>query len=182
MQEKPKIHFFLPIGGFKGCFQAGFLYRLLKKYKDFFEIYQVDGSSVGCLNGYSMFLDIETTKKIWYSIKSSTDIFPPSSDMYFGKEVISLFKSVNSFGYSTNKKLKKIIDDNIGKNFVTDKLNISVVELETGKCKYINSLNMLSNSYLVYNFICRQRNVKIRNFFFTIYKYYLSNIMFLNYL
>ena len=32
---KKKIHFILPGGGVTGCFQAGFLYRLFKDYKDY---------------------------------------------------------------------------------------------------------------------------------------------------
>ena len=145
-KKKPLIHFFLPIGSYKGSYQAGFLYRLFKKYKDYFEIYQVDGTSVGALNGYGIFGDIENLRNIWFSIKSGSDIFPPSSDMYIGKEIVALFKSINSLGYSTNKKLKNIIEPN---NHITEKLNISVVDLDKGECLYINCLNKNFKEYLL---------------------------------
>ena len=48
---KKKIHLILPGGGAKGVFQAGFLYRLHKKYNDKFVINYIDSTSVGALNG-----------------------------------------------------------------------------------------------------------------------------------
>ena len=48
---KPKIHFILPGGGFRGAFQAGFMYNLFKQYEDTFEITRIDGTSAGALNG-----------------------------------------------------------------------------------------------------------------------------------
>ncbi len=68
--------------------------------------------------------------------------------MYIGKEIISLLKSINTLGYSTNKKLKNIIG-NHNESIKTEKLNISVVELDTGKCKYINGVDNNFKEYLL---------------------------------
>ena len=51
MDKKPSIHFILPAGGVKGCFQFGFMYQLKKNFSHLFDIYQIDGTSVGALNG-----------------------------------------------------------------------------------------------------------------------------------
>ena len=36
--KKNKIHFILPGGGVKGCFQAGFMYHLCKYFPNKFEL------------------------------------------------------------------------------------------------------------------------------------------------
>ena len=50
------IHFILPGGGVRGSFQAGFLYELFTKHKEAFEIYKIDGTSVGSINGIASLL------------------------------------------------------------------------------------------------------------------------------
>ena len=57
------IHFILPGGGVKGCFQAGFLYKLFTDYSESFSIYRIDGTSVGSINGMATILgEFETLK------------------------------------------------------------------------------------------------------------------------
>ena len=66
---KPTIHFILPGGGVKGCFQAGFLHHLFTYFPNKFNLYQVDGCSVGALNGYALCGEnIEQLKTIWNKI------------------------------------------------------------------------------------------------------------------
>jgi len=76
IELKRKIQLILPGGGVNGCFQAGFLYRLFKDYKDYIDIERVDGISVGALNGICVFLeDIEMLKNVWFNIEERSDFF-----------------------------------------------------------------------------------------------------------
>ena len=70
-KNKKTIHFILPGGGVRGSFQAGFIYQLRKKYSEYYDIYRIDGTSVGALNGMALILeDPEDIKKLWLSINS----------------------------------------------------------------------------------------------------------------
>ena len=65
------IHFILPGGGVRGSFQAGFLYELFTKHKDAFEIYKIDGTSVGSINGIASLLgEFDVLKDTWLNIKN----------------------------------------------------------------------------------------------------------------
>jgi predicted acylesterase/phospholipase RssA len=76
--NKIKIHFILPGGGVRGSFQAGFIYHLKKLYNNYFDIYRIDGTSVGALNGLALtFEDPEDIRNIWYSIHNIETIFNP---------------------------------------------------------------------------------------------------------
>ena len=142
--KKKKIHFILPSGGFRGSFQAGFLYILLSKYKDKFEIYQIDGCSVGSLNGLMMCVDDPNyIKNMWLDFKTINDIFPPQSDIYIFKKWLSALYSLNSLAYSNNNKIKKIIDNNKHKVNINllPKYNCCTINIDTGKEEYINGSN-----------------------------------------
>ena len=70
------IHFILPAGGVRGSFQAGFLYELFTKHRDSFEIYKIDGTSVGSINGIATLLgQYEVLKNTWLTIKDINDFF-----------------------------------------------------------------------------------------------------------
>ena len=142
--KKKKIHFILPSGGIKGSFQAGFIHRLLTKYNNLFEIYQIDGSSCGALNGLSMCCnDPNIIIQTWKKIKKLDDIFPPASDVYFLKKKLAAFYSINSLGFSNNTKIKKIINDNKANiiNNLLPKFNCCTVNIDTGEEEYINGSN-----------------------------------------
>jgi predicted patatin/cPLA2 family phospholipase len=74
--DKTHIHFILPGGGVNGAFQAGFIYKLLKNFKEHIIIERIDGISVGALNGLAIILeDIEFIKSIWYYIEDRDSVF-----------------------------------------------------------------------------------------------------------
>ena len=141
---KKKIHFILPSGGIRGSFQAGFLYLLFTKYKDKFEIYQIDGCSVGSLNGLLMCIDDPNyIKNMWLNFKTINDIFPSQSEIYGLKKFISAVYSLNSLAYSNNNKIKQIISNNkhkVNMNLLS-KYNCCTVNIDTGKEEYINGSN-----------------------------------------
>ena len=60
----------------KGCFQFGFLYRLKKRYSHLYDLYQIEGTSVGALNGYAYVKNkLDYIKEIWLNIKGRDDFF-----------------------------------------------------------------------------------------------------------
>ena len=66
MDKKPSIHFILPAGGVKGCFQFGFMYQL-KNFNHLFDIYQIDGTSEKeTLIGGIITNSREKMKKVWF--------------------------------------------------------------------------------------------------------------------
>lgn len=135
----PTIHFLLPSGGPKGSFQAGFLYRLKSKYNEFFSVYQVDGISIGAINGLSLFSDdIEKLKKTWLSIKSPNDIFTPLSSSPIFNHYLSYIYSFSNMSVFDNISLVNIIKNyNIDKSKM-NKYNCVTVDLDKGDCIYIN--------------------------------------------
>ena len=157
--KKKKIHFILPMGGAKGAYQAGFIYNLIKKYKNFFEIYQVDGTSIGAINGLSLYCDnIEILKEIWYSIKTVDDIFPTIAPQISQINIqVPMLNNIISWGmcYSKkaicdNVKLKNIIDYGfkfIDKNKMNN-YNCVVIDLNEGRYKYINGLESDIKEYV----------------------------------
>lgn len=145
----PKIHFILPSGGAKGCFQAGFLYQLFTQYSNMFSIYQVDGISIGAINGLSLFGDIEKIKDIWLSIKNKDDLFSSLSNSYIFNDFFSYLYSFNNMSIFDNKNIKEFIY-----NYPIDytnihKYNCGVVNLNKGHLEYINGSNELIKDYVI---------------------------------
>lgn len=140
---KKKIHFILPGGGVNGCFQAGFLYRLFKDYKDYIEIERIDGISVGALNGICVFLeDIEMLKNVWFNIEERSDLFVDhtTTSEYWYKGCLY-----------NNSGLKKTVETY--SNFVIPELmpkfNCVVQNLDTTKYEYKNGLDANIWEYII---------------------------------
>jgi len=142
--NKKSIHFILPGGGVRGSFQAGFIYHLKKNYKHLFEIYQIDGTSVGALNGLSLMLeDHEHIKNIWYQIDNIEHIFNPWTSKPFWNKFKTIYQGFFQKSIYQNDGLKNIIYDNMTKinNNLLDKYNCIVTNVYTGEYEYINGLN-----------------------------------------
>lgn len=144
MVSKPKIHFILPGGGVRGAFQAGFLYRLFKKYGNFFEIARIDGTSVGSINGFAAINnDFDKLREIWLNITCVNDLFDNWSNSPLVGPISSLYYGYHNCGLFSNAKLMSIINDTYSKGWVEKdeefKKNYScaVVNLENGKTKYV---------------------------------------------
>lgn len=147
--NKIKIHFILPGGGVKGCFQAGFIYRLYKSYSEYFELYQIDGCSVGALNGLGVASgNIEQLKDIWTNISCSTDIFSPLSKVPFINGIVTAYSVFYKNGVYKNK-LQDIVEKyKIQKKNYMDKFNCVVSNIRTGIFQYINGLNPKIKKYV----------------------------------
>ena len=144
VSKKKSIHFILPGGGVKGSFQAGFLWCLRSHYDNLFTIYQIDGTSVGALNGFAFLLhDIEQIKKIWFNINSIDDIFNAYSEKPIWGKIKSIYNGFFEKSVCLNDGLKKIINNNMA-NIDKEKLklyNCVVTDVYHGCHEYINGLN-----------------------------------------
>jgi predicted acylesterase/phospholipase RssA len=151
MSKIPSIHFFLPGGGVKGCFQAGFLYRLFSKYPTEFTNYQIDGCSVGSLNGFAIATgNIENLKKTWTNIKSTSDIFSHWSHVPLVNRIVTLYNTYHYKGVYSNAKLKEIIMDNtITEGAEIEKFHCVVTNVRTGVYQYINGRNPEIRKYVI---------------------------------
>jgi len=141
--SKKKIHFILPGGGVNGCFQAGFIYRLLKDCSQHIEISRIDGISVGALNGIGILLENpEFLRNIWYSIEHRNHIFDSHPTNRVAWEKGSLYDS---------NGLKEIIQ--IYKDFVNlddlKKYHCVVHNSNTNDCEYINGGHVNIWDYVV---------------------------------
>ena len=143
-QNRKKIHFSLPSGGIRGCFQAGFIYQLKKKYNDLFEIYQIDGCSIGSLNGLCLLFDNpEDIKTQWYACKNKHDIFDPWLKNKILDRIISVYNGIIHNGMYRSDALTKMIEtayQNVNKTNL-DKYNCVVTNLSNGTYEYINGTN-----------------------------------------
>ena len=152
ISKKKSIHFILPGGGVKGSFQAGFLWCLRSHYDNLFSIYQIDGTSVGALNGYAFILqDIDQIQKIWFNINSIDDIFNAYSEKPIWGKLKSIYNGFFEKSVCQNDGLKKIINDNI-ENIDTNKLklyNCVVTDVYHGSYEYINGSNQNIVDYIV---------------------------------
>tara|TARA_B100000795_G_C22767122_1_gene426187 strand:+ start:635 stop:1603 length:969 start_codon:yes stop_codon:yes gene_type:complete len=151
MNKIPSIHFFLPGGGVKGCFQAGFLYRLFTKYRSEFTTHRIDGCSVGSLNGLAIATgNIENLKKTWTDIKSINDIFSSWSTVPIVSKVVTLYNTYHYKGVYSNSKLKEIIMNNkIQEGSEISKFNCVVTNVRTGVYQYINGSNPDIRKYVI---------------------------------
>ena len=141
MDKKPSIHFILPAGGVKGCFQFGFMYQLKKNFSHLFDIYQIDGTSVGALNGYSIITNShEKMKKVWFSLKDREDLFSSWRIPIINKLVIG-YNALYNNGIFAKDKLKKHIYDSNKCSIEMNKYNCAVCNLNTGETEYINGTN-----------------------------------------
>lgn len=153
-KKLPSIHFILPGGGVKGCFQAGFIFRLISLYSEKFTVYQVDCTSVGALNGLAFICDkkyINNLKEIWFSIKNMNDIFCNISSSILLPSVLSHFYSVGNKALFSSEPLKKIID-NFSKKIKEEKKNIyncTVLNINSGNTEYVNGNNSEINKYIL---------------------------------
>jgi NTE family protein len=150
--NKKSIHFILPGGGVKGSFQAGFLWCLKTHYENLYTIYQIDGTSVGALNGFAFILqDIEQIRNIWFNIHSIDDIFNTYSDKPIWGKIKSIYNGFFEKSVCQNDGLKNIINTNM-LNVSTDKLklyNCVVTDIYHGTNEYINGMNEDICDYIV---------------------------------
>lgn len=145
---KKKIHFILPGGGIRGSFQAGFLYTLFNKYKKYFEIARIDGTSVGSVNGFAAILgEIEALKNIWYNIHSINDFFGSwSYNPVIGK-LINLYRGFYNNGVYNNKRLKDLLLNNLEERYQKNdnnslsKYSCVVTNMDNARIEYINGTN-----------------------------------------
>ena len=139
------IHFILPGGGVKGCFQAGFLYRLRKSYHHLYQIYRIDGTSVGSLNGAAMATDgMNKLREIWFSIKRMEDLFHPGSSW----SLKLLIDGLSNRGIYENQKLwEKIVLD--GQKGNLSCYNCVVTDINDGMSYYINGSHPKIKEYIL---------------------------------
>lgn len=145
MVNKPKIHFILPGGGVRGAFQAGFLCRLFKEYGKHFAVARIDGTSVGSINGFAAINnDFDKLKNIWLNVTCVNDLFDNWSDSPLVGPVSSLYYGYHNCGLFSNSKLMSIVQDTYDGGWESKdeveqkKYSCAVVNLETGKTKYID--------------------------------------------
>lgn len=147
MSTVPSIHFILPGGGPKGCFQAGFMHRMFTRYRSYFQLHQIDGTSVGALNGFMIASrQLRMLKEIWFEIKSISDIFTPwsketswSTIPYVGK-LYTAYCAFHEKGCMTNRKMREILkgvdvesDNDLGK------FQCVVTDLKHGVAQYVGT-------------------------------------------
>jgi len=145
---KPKIHFILPGGGFRGAFQAGFMYNLFKNYEDKFEIARIDGTSAGALNGFGiMNKQYDKLKEVWLSINNVNDLFSNWSDRYLIGRISSCIHGFYNNGIFSNNKIKETLvkySENTWDNFSEEwkeKYSCAVVNLKNASTEYIDGNN-----------------------------------------
>ena len=162
LYKKPKIHFILPAGGMKGSFQFGFLYRLKKRYSHLYDLYQIEGTSVGALNGYAYVKNkLDYIKEIWLNIKGREDFFSSLSKVPLFNYIVTGYNAIFGYGIYSNHKLESLIkmegykdkydekdledsedlkNNDDKKNEVDDvyKYNCAVMNINLGETEYIN--------------------------------------------
>src|SRR3989338_6604300 len=142
-ERHPKsIHFILPGGGVKGCFQAGFLYRLWTVYQDRFTIDRIDGTSVGSLNGLALAThQLEKLKETWLSIRGMSDLFSPTSRWQLGVLVNGFYSRGIYDNANLLHKIATYEDLRDGSYPDLSKFNCVVMDIEEGRSYYINGSN-----------------------------------------
>ena len=108
------IHLILPGGGLRGSFQAGFLYKLFKDYKKYFNLYKIDGSSVGAINGITVICDkLELLKDTWINIKNINDFFSNWSNTPIIGGIYNIYYGFYNNGLYDNKLLLNKLNKNL---------------------------------------------------------------------
>lgn len=150
--DKKTIHFILPGGGVRGSFQAGFLWCMRTYYSSLYNTYQIDGSSVGALNGFAYILKSpDDIRNIWFSINSIDDIFNPYSDKPVWCQLKTLYNGFYEKSIYQNDGLKTILKNNIS-NIDKDQLplyNCVATNIYTGSYEYINGENQDILDYIL---------------------------------
>lgn len=151
MTKKPKIHFILPAGGVKGCFQFGFMYALKKNFSHLFDCYQIDGTSVGALNGYAFITDNEDSMRdIWFSLSDRKDLFNSWNIPILNKLIVG-YNALYSYGIYYSDKLKEFIyrnrDTANTKNL--HRFRCTVSNLHTGDSEYIHGTDDHIEDYVL---------------------------------
>ena len=148
LNYKKKIHIILPGGGVKGSYQAGFLYTLGKYFNKAYEVKQIDGTSVGSLNGISMYFEkYDNIKEMWFNLKSIKDIFTTHSR----SSLLNAYSSYYNMGLKKNDKLINIVNNFFKKNNKKDLSNYNcvVTNLSTSRYEYINGTNPNIKEYII---------------------------------
>ena len=148
--EKPSIHFVLPGGGVKGCFQAGFMYHLCKYFPDSFSLYQIDGCSVGALNSFAIASNnVDGLKETWDNISCMDDVFGYQSKIPIWNGIKTLYNAYYHKGIYRNN-LKKVINRyDIPNENNLHKFNCVVSNLRTGTFEYKNGTNPKIRDYVL---------------------------------
>jgi len=150
--KKKTIHFILPSGGVRGSFQAGCIYHLKKNYSELFEIYRIDGTSIGAMNGLACCVeDPEVIRNVWFSENNAETIFEPWVNNSFWKNIVGIYQGFFQHGMFNNKGLKKNIRnvyDKIDKSYLP-KYNCVVTDMTNGKYEYINGTSNNLIKYVV---------------------------------
>lgn len=140
---KKKIHILVPGGGVKGCFQAGFLYRLFKEYKEEFILYKIDGTSSGALNSFGVVTNnLEVMKKNWLNASNMCDIFQNWSSLPLINIFLNKYYALLKMGLFNNSRIENSLAIEIDDNNQLDKFNCSVVNVTSGEIEYINGVNI----------------------------------------
>lgn len=170
------IHFICPGGGVRGSFQAGFLYELFTKYKKSFEIYRIDGTSVGSINAFTTLLgEYEILKDNWLSIKNINDFFGNWSDLPLINSVSNVYYGFYNNGLYDNSVLKNKLVNNLEKKRnnthknILDKFSCPVVCINDSKLYYINGSNLDIFNYITASASpwCLTNPVEINNKLYT---------------
>ena len=139
---RKSIHFILPGGGVKGCFQAGFLYRLWTAYQGRFTIYRIDGTSVGSLNGLALATHrLEKLKEMWLGIRSMSDLFSNTSRWQLGALVNGFYSRGIYDNSNLLHKISTYEDLRDGDYPDLEKFNCVVMDIDEGRSYYINGTN-----------------------------------------
>lgn len=149
---KKNIHFILPGGGVRGSFQAGFIYQLRKEYSDYFQTYQIDGTSVGALNGMAFLLeDPEDIKNIWFSIQSIETVFNPWGLKPIWGRMKTAYNGFYNKSIYQNDGLKTLVYNYFPKinSQLLTKYNCVVTNIYRGEYEYIGGTHENIQDYIV---------------------------------
>ena len=144
------IHFILPGGGVKGCFQAGFMYHLFKHFSNYFEVYQIDGCSVGALNGLAISSgNIDELKLTWDNIKCMNDVFSNQSSIPIWNGIKTVYNGYYYKGIYRNNLKSVIYKYGFKEENYLDKFNCVATNIRTGVIDYVNGTNKNIRDYVL---------------------------------
>jgi predicted acylesterase/phospholipase RssA len=146
------IHFILPGGGLRGSFQAGFLYKLFKDYKNFFKIYKIDGTSVGAINGITIICNkLELLKNTWVKIKNINDFFSNWSNTPIIGGIYNIYYGFYNNGLYNNQLLLDKLTKNLDiENCVNlNKFSCAVTNVDKANVEYKLGTNKDIIKYVV---------------------------------